>query len=90
MNEYGLVANVQQDTALRPGAKVSVISINGVKRSVFVSGVSKGGRVITKYIPIKNLSNFRCAWLSEEFRSTHFPITFSKEEAERVARSYNE
>lgn len=59
---YGLIANVISDHALRTGAKVHVTGIQG-GRSAQVSGLSKCGRRIEKYVPWKRLMNIRPAFV---------------------------
>lgn len=65
---YGIVANVISDRILRTGAKVWVHRCNGDAAHPFVSGVSKGGRLVGKYIPYKRLTNFRSAWVPPNLR----------------------
>lgn len=60
---YGIVANVMWDRVLRMGAKVYLLGYHGDFESVYVSGRSKGGRRIRKYVPMKRLRSFRAAWL---------------------------
>lgn len=65
---FGIVANVISDRALRTGAKVWICRINGGAENVVVSGCTKGGRIVEKYIQLKRLSNYRAAWIPEHMR----------------------
>lgn len=60
---FGIVANVLSDRVLRTGARVWLHYVNGDAEKPIVTGVSKGGRVITKYIAFKRLTRFRAAWI---------------------------
>ena len=75
--EYGIVANNRGDTVLRPNARVIVLQIGDAR--CFVSGLSKGGRRVRRWTPLKHLCNFRGKWLGEHGRYD------SREQADRVA-----
>lgn len=60
---YGLIANVISDRVLRTGAKVWIEYCNGDAACPRVNGISKGGRIVTKYTHYKRLTNFRPAWI---------------------------
>lgn len=62
---YGIVANVLSDRALRTGAKVLLVHVNGDAEHPIVIGLSKSGHNILKYIPYKRLINYRAAWIPE-------------------------
>ncbi len=59
-----VAGNVVQDGAFRHGAKVLVLNIPGNQVSVRAWGVSKGGRLITKWIQSAHLTNLRPAFLA--------------------------
>ncbi len=63
---YGIKANVITDRALRVGASVVICFCNGDAESPFVSGLSKGGRKISKYTKYSKLGSFRAAWLHDD------------------------
>ena len=65
---YGIIANVINDSVLRTGAKVWIHFCNGDAEYPNVSGLSRHGRRITKYISYKKLTNFRVAWIPEHMR----------------------
>lgn len=60
---YVIVANVvDADSCLRKGARVVVEWLPGDPAKAQVRGLSRGGRVVTKWIATKRLGNFRPAW----------------------------
>lgn len=66
---YGIVANVKKtDRALRTGARLWIIMTNGFGERVLVSGISRGGRTIEKYVAVKSLENLRPAWVPDPMR----------------------
>jgi hypothetical protein len=82
--EYGIVANVQSDHALRTGAKVWILYCNGDAERPKVMGLSKGGRRIIKHMAYKRLTNFRAAWIPENVRKD-VVWSFSKDAAQQLA-----
>lgn len=89
--EWGIVANVQADKALRIGAKVTILESHGDASQVKVRGCSKSGRVIEKYIPFKRLKNFRAAWIPEKLRDEihHWHKFETKDKAAQYASGLN-
>lgn len=77
---FGIVANVAAaDSCLRLGARVVVLSIPGNPDHLLVRGISRGGRVVTKYTAWRRLKNYRVAWVYDH------PYGFAtREEAECV------
>lgn len=87
--EFGIVANVVSDRALRTGAKVWLcLWTGGSLDKPQVRGLSKGGRTITKHIAVKRLTNFRAAWIPPTMRED-VAMTFSKERAASLAADFN-
>lgn len=82
---FGLVANVVSDRALRTGAKVWILGWNGDAENAQVRGLSKGGKVITKYVRLKRLEKFRAAWIPECRRKDVW-ATFQWEDKSHAAR----
>lgn len=87
---YGTIANVISDKVLRTGAKVWLgYPHNGC---VVVTGLSHGGRLMTKWIHLKRLENFRAKWIPEHMRwgtgpRQRAPMEFdTREEAEKFAK----
>jgi hypothetical protein len=68
---YAIVANIRKtDGSLRSGAKCWLVggqNGDGAERFKW-RGVSRGGRVITKWAPTKSFQNFRVAWVPDEMR----------------------
>lgn len=60
---FGIIANVMTDHALRTGAKVFVVAQESGMGRVEVRGLCKRGRMITKHMAWKRLTNFRPAFL---------------------------
>jgi hypothetical protein len=61
---YALFANVvQPDSSLRLGAKVRIRSVPGEPANIEVRGMSRGGRMVTKWIRSNRLGNFRASWV---------------------------
>ncbi len=70
-NDFGIVANVVEiDRVFRLGAKLTIIRLNpgGGNDRLFVSGMSRGGFYIEKYIPIWRLDKFRAKWLKPKLK----------------------
>ena len=87
--EYGVVANVMEpDRVLRNGAKVWIMHGwgGGGWERLKVRGLSRGGRTVTKWVPIERLSNFRRAWMPENLRDSGY-FLFEPEEATTVAKN---
>jgi hypothetical protein len=82
---YGIVANVISDRVLRTGAKVWIHYVNGDAANPYVSGVSKGGRLVGKYIPFKRLTNFRSAWVPPNLRERVMRQWENRADAEQIA-----
>jgi hypothetical protein len=63
----GVVGNVVEERLLRRGAKVWVTRAwtGGGLARLEVRGISKGGRIITKWVAKKALGNFRLATVPE-------------------------
>lgn len=60
---FVIVANVAAaDSALRLGARVVIEEVNGDPDHVRVRGISRSGRVISKFLPLKRLKNLRPKW----------------------------
>jgi hypothetical protein len=89
---YGLVANVISDNALRNGALVHLFYRKDGEPRVFVSGLSKGGRRIEKWIPYKRLKNYRAKSLSEyvQERTNLYFMSEDKKELTNIANKYNQ
>jgi len=63
MGAYAIVANIARaDSCLRLGARVVVQRIPGNPDNVEVRGVSRNGRVVTKYVKASRLRDMRVAW----------------------------
>jgi hypothetical protein len=82
---YGLVANVLWDRVLRMGAKVYLLGWHGDYHYVFVQGLSKGGRTVRKYLPLKRLRTFRAAWLPPSLQEDAWCRFATKAEATATA-----
>ena len=82
---YCLVANVTQEKVLRNGAKVYVIQLS--YDGAYVTGLSKGGRRVTKWVALKRVSNFRAAWIPKHMK--HILVGYPKHEIEKAAYLYN-
>jgi hypothetical protein len=68
---FVIVANVAAaDSVLRLGAKVVIEEVNGDPSHVRVRGCSRSGRVISKFLPLKRLTNLRPKW-DHETESWH-------------------
>lgn len=66
--EYGLVANVaKKDPVFRPGAKLWLIQGSGAETGEW-TGLSKGGRRISKWAPYNRMTNYRVKWVPEHLR----------------------
>jgi hypothetical protein len=69
--EYGVVGNVKEtDRVFRGGAKVWIAGGTGgegAHRFEWI-GMSRGGRIITKWAPTMRFSNFRAAWIPLHLR----------------------
>lgn len=77
MNEFGVIANViEDDKVLRFGARVVIVGewTGGGCERVRVDGMSKAGRSIRKYVPIRRLGTFRASWLHENERVRVIPL----------------
>ena len=62
---YALVANIAwSDSCLRTDARVVVLQAGGDGRAVQVRGVTRGGRVVTKWVARKRLDRVRVAWIA--------------------------
>ena len=69
---WTIAANVTSDRALRHGAKVIILQMpGGSPEQCSVTGLSKSGRPITKWIATKRLHNPRPAFVHERIR--HIP-----------------
>ncbi len=86
MEKWIVKANIIQDKIFRDGAKVLILDIPGSKESLQVRGLSKGGRIVTKWIQINRLENFRPEFVAEldDIGFGHF-IPGTKEHAQEVA-----
>lgn len=58
---YGIAANVISDRALRTGARVWILRNHF--EHVYVTGLSKCGRRIRKFMQTKRIRNCRVAWV---------------------------
>ena len=65
MEKWIIKANIIQDKVFRDGAKVLILDIPGSKESLQVRGISKGGRMVTKWVQINRLKNFRPEFAAE-------------------------
>jgi hypothetical protein len=86
---WGLVANVLWDRVLRMGAKVTLLGWHGDYESVYVQGLSKGGRTVRKYLPLKRLRTFRAAWLPPPLSEEAWCRFATKAEASATAARMN-
>lgn len=68
MDKFGIVANVRKDKAFRINARVWISTIPGDPVTILITGKSKGGRSIQKWIQTRNLINFRVKWVPEHLR----------------------
>ncbi len=91
MEKWVIKANIIQDKVFRDGAKVLILDIPGSKESLQVRGMSKGGRMVTKWIQINRLENFRPEFAAEldDAGYGHF-IPGTKEHAQEVAGNLGE
>lgn len=87
---YGVVANVLSDRALRTGGKVWILMTNGGAENVYVHGSSKSGRVISKYIPLKRLRNFRSAWIPSHIATMTSLAFVQRDEASAIASRWSD
>ena len=79
LNEFAIVANVvETDKIFRTGAKVTVqwLCHDG---SLYCKGLSRSGRVVTKWVPLTRLDNFRPAWCAPRSRSQ--TVTYTRTNA---------
>lgn len=90
---FAVVANLREaDGALRVGAKCWLIggeNGDGGERRMW-SGLSIGGRRITKWAPTKRFQNFRAAWVPLEIRAEFQGCMGTRAEMERWAALLNE
>lgn len=67
---FGIVANVvYPDRCLRLGAKVWVLDIPGDPDRCKVRGLSRGGRVVTKWVTARRVGNVRVAFMPPQIRA---------------------
>lgn len=76
---WGVIANIRGDKVLREGARVRVGWRTGEAEHIQVCGRSLGGRVVTKWAPIKRLSNFRARFYP--FNRVHMGCVHPSKEA---------
>jgi hypothetical protein len=62
---FGVIANVKSDRQLRTGAKVWIVYCKEDTKIPIVRGLSKHGKIITKYCHYKRLKNYRAAYIPE-------------------------
>jgi len=86
-DRYGIVANNVNDRVLRRGARCRIQQLGGGGNSIFVRGLSKGGRRIEKWVRLSKLENFRVSWVHESERNVC--VLRSKEEAQTIADNLN-
>ena len=79
---YGLIANVVWDRVLRMGAKVYLLGHHGDYECIYVFGLSKGGRSVRKYLPMKRLHHIRAAWFPPHIWAMAWLQPRSKAEAQ--------
>ncbi len=86
MEKWIIKANIVQDKVFRDGAKVLILDIPGGKESLQVRGMSKGGRMVTKWVQINRLKNFRPEFAAklDDVGFGHF-IPKDKEHVQEVA-----
>ena len=85
---WGIAANVIDDKVFRRGAKVRVWHNVGDSMKNQVRGISKGGRVVTKWLPIHRLEKFRARFSANPDRD--FAGWYkSKDAANAVATNLN-
>ncbi len=86
MEKWIIKANIIQDKVFRDGAKILILDIPGSKESLQVRGMSKGGRIVTKWVQMNRLKNFRPEYAAEldDIGFGHF-IPKDKEHAQEVA-----
>ena len=56
---WGVAANFAGDKVYKPGARVYVLCVDGSLESARVSGRSRGGRIVEKWVRFKRLAKFR-------------------------------
>lgn len=67
---WGVVANVvQPDKHLRLGAKVWLVQPYGGSDRGSWMGISRGGRLIDKWVDHRRLGHFRAAWIPPALRA---------------------
>jgi hypothetical protein len=74
---FCIVANVASDKVFRLGAKVYILRANQQADSAEVTGLSRSGRRIRKFIPYKRLENFRAAWVPPHMQEGKAPYSWS-------------
>lgn len=85
---YVVACNVTGDKVLRNGAKCELESgVHGVPLKVRVSGLSIGGRRVTKWTNLNRCSNFRVV---SKRNKTSSGWGFTKEQAQEWAAKLNE
>ena len=82
---FAIFANVIQDKVLRNSARV-LIMLSLYRDNVKVKGLSKSGRRVEKWIPVKRLERFRVKYLHKD----QFGISWgNREEAEEYLEGLN-
>jgi hypothetical protein len=87
--QWGIAANVLQDKVLRTNAKVLVLTCRGGDVNALVSGLDKGGRMVTKFTKLKRLERFRPVWLTPKMREKVWGAWETKEEVKVIADTMN-
>lgn len=73
---FCIVANIKSDRVFRTNAKVYILSANQGANSADVSGLSRGGRRVRKFVPYKRMENFRAAWVPPHMQEGKAPFQY--------------
>jgi hypothetical protein len=86
---YGIIANsFERDRVFRNGAKVWLVGGTGGEgwHKFVWTGISRGGRVVTKWAPTERFHNFRAAWIPDHMKDNVWYFRGSREEMEYRAK----
>lgn len=84
LQNWAVAANVISDRLFRPGAKV--LWCHGDSDSLCVTGLSRGGRRIQKWLPLKRLRDFRASFIGHVTTGEVLRLASKEQAAEYAAR----
>lgn len=88
---YVVIGNIYlPDSALRMGARVRILAVPGDPAKAFVRGISRGGRVIDKWIASSRLRRLRVAWEPKPKKRQEWVTYETREEAARGTQEEGE